>query len=50
MVSFGSLLDLFMSSVVCLNVLSTFEFDAFLFMSLSTEIFGRWTLRFETIV
>ena len=34
-----SLLDLFVSSLVCTNMLSTFKFDAILFMSFSTEIF-----------
>ena len=29
MVLFGSLLDLFVSCFVCVNVLSTFEFDCF---------------------
>ena len=34
-----SLLDLFVSSLVCTHMLSTFKFDAILFISFSTEIF-----------
>ena len=39
MVLFGSLLDQFVSDFVRVNVLSTFKFDAVLFMKFSTEFF-----------
>ena len=39
--NFGSLLDLMVSSLVCVNVHSTFEIDAVCFMSFSTDIFDR---------
>ena len=40
-VLFGSLLDLFVSGLVVVSVLSAFEFNAVLFMSFLTEVFDR---------
>ena len=40
-VLFGSLLDLFVSGLVVVSVLSAFEFNAVLFMGFLTEVFDR---------
>ena len=47
---FGSLLYHFVSGFVCVNVLSTFEFNVVRFMNFSTDFFYLFTLWIGTVI